>query len=99
MDIQANEEREGMQAMQRRQGCVGDTERGRACGGCRGWKDVVLTMVLIEDMLILLLMALICPPMMCWPSSATAAAIPPKLLKYQTYIITVSFRLLPIVIH
>ena len=35
MDIQANEEREGMQAMQRREGRVADGERRRTCG----WRE------------------------------------------------------------
>ena len=65
MDTQVNEEREGMQAMRRREGRVADAERGRTCG----WRemmdvvlimvliaDVVLAMVLIEDMLTLLTM-------------------------------------------
>ena len=32
MDIRANEEREGMQAMQRKEGRAADAERGRMCG-------------------------------------------------------------------
>ena len=65
MDIRVNGEREGMQAMQRREGRVGDAERGRTCGW-RERKDVllimvlivvvVLAMVLIETMSTLLLM-------------------------------------------
>ena len=43
MDIRTNEEREGMQAMQRREGRA-DGERER--------KDVVLTMVLIEEVVL-----------------------------------------------
>ena len=77
MDIRANEEREGVQAMQRREGRVADAERGRMYRW-RERKDVVLimvliagvvlAMVLIETVLALLLMVLICPPVTCWRS-------------------------------
>ena len=40
MDIWANEEREGIQAMQRREERVTDAERGRTCGW-RERKDAV----------------------------------------------------------
>ena len=55
MDIRANEDREGMQAMQRRKGRVCDAERERMYGW-RERKDVVLAMVLIETVWTLLLM-------------------------------------------
>ena len=53
MDIWANEEKEGMQARQRREGRA-DGDRGRTCRR-RDKKDVVLAMVLIEDVLTLLM--------------------------------------------
>ena len=47
VDVQVNEERESMQAMQRGEGCADNGE---------GKDDLVLAMVLIEDTLMLLLM-------------------------------------------
>ena len=79
MDIRANEEREGMQAMQRREGCVADGERGRTCGW-RERKDMGLIMVLIAGVVlidtVLTLLLMIEPQPERKPTTAMAVVTP-----------------------